>query len=54
MKAPLPIRYVLEPDLVSTPLMFGIVRQWAALSGDGPLENRPFFDEAEALRWLRE
>ena len=40
--------------LVSTPVMFGIVRQWAALSGDGNLETRPFFDEAEALLWLRE
>ena len=38
--------------LVSSALMFGIVRQWAALSGDGNLETRPFFDEAEALVWL--
>ena len=38
--------------LVSSALMFGIVRQWAALSGDGNLETRPFYDEAEALRWL--
>ena len=40
--------------LVSTPLMFGIVRQWASFSGDGNLETRPFYDEAEALRWLLE
>ena len=38
--------------LVSTPLMFGIVRQWASLSGDGNLETRPFYDEDEAMRWL--
>ena len=40
--------------LVSTTLMFGVVRQWAAFGGDGNLETRPFFDEDEALRWLRQ
>ena len=40
--------------LVSTALMYGVVRQWAAFSGEGNLETRPFVDEDEALRWLRE
>ena len=40
--------------LVSTALIYGVVRQWAALGGDGNLETRPFFDEDEAVRWLCE
>ena len=40
--------------LVSSSWMFGIVRQWAALSSDSPLVTRPFYDEAEALAWLTE
>jgi hypothetical protein len=40
--------------LVSSSWMFGIVRQWAAMSSDSPLVTRPFYDEVEALRWLAE
>jgi hypothetical protein len=40
--------------LVSSSWMFGIVRQWAAISSDSPLVTRPFYDEAEALLWLAE
>lgn len=39
--------------LVSTQWMYGLVRQWATISSDGMLVTRPFFDEAEALAWLR-
>ena len=40
--------------LVSSSWMFGIVRQWAAISSDSPLVTRPFYDEAEARAWLAE
>ena len=40
--------------LVSSGWMFGIVRQWAAISSDSPLITRPFYDEAEARAWLAE
>lgn len=38
--------------LVSNALVYGVVRQWAALSSESALETEPFYDEAEALRWL--
>ena len=38
--------------LVSSQWMFGIVRQWAAMSEPGHLVTHPFFDELEARRWL--
>jgi hypothetical protein len=40
--------------VVSSTWMFGIVRQWAAISSDSPLVTRPFYEEAEALAWLAE
>jgi len=40
--------------LVSSQWMYGLVRQWATISGDSPLVTQPFFDEAEAMAWLRE
>ena len=40
--------------LVSSSWMFGIVRQWAAISSDSPLVTHPFYDEVEALAWLAE
>ena len=39
-------------SVVSTAWMFGVVRQWAAMSAGGKLVVRPFYDEAEARRWL--
>jgi hypothetical protein len=38
--------------LVASTWMFGIVRQWAAMSSDSPLVTRPFYNETEALSWL--
>jgi hypothetical protein len=38
--------------LVATPLMFGVVRQWAMLSADSNLVTRPFYDVVEAQEWL--
>jgi hypothetical protein len=40
--------------VVSSSWMFGIVRQWAAISSDSHLVTRPFYEEAEALAWLAE
>ena len=39
--------------LVSSQSIYGLVRQWATISRDSPLVTRPFFDEAEAMAWLR-
>lgn len=39
--------------LVSSPWMYGLVRQWAAISSDSPLVTHPFFDVDTAMAWLR-
>ena len=38
--------------LVADPLVFGAVRQFAALAVRAAVEVRPFLDEREAERWL--
>jgi hypothetical protein len=34
--------------------MYGLVRQWATISGNSPLVTQPFFDEAATMACLRD
>jgi hypothetical protein len=38
--------------VVTDPLMYGAIRQFAALAARAAVEVRPFMDEREAERWL--
>ncbi len=38
--------------VVADPLMFGAIRQFAALAARASVEVRPFLDAGEAQRWL--